>query len=131
MSLDISLEYKVETHGDIPEDESYVDIEDMGLYYERLNITHNLTTMADKAMLYEVLWNPHRLLNIDERDDIKAKHLLPILARGLNNLKTNKEDLLQYNPDNGWGSYDGLLRFVQNYIKYIKAYPNAYIRIYK
>src|SRR3990167_10589793 len=74
------------------------------------NITHNLTGMANEAGIYKHLWRP------DEINITKAGQLILPLREGLALLKSDPERFRKYNPDNGWGNYDGLVRFVQKYL---------------
>ena len=74
------------------------------------NITHNLNTMASQAGIYEHLWRP------DEIGITKAKELIDPLREGLHKLKSEPEMYKAFNPSNGWGSYEGLVRFVSNYL---------------
>jgi len=83
------------------------------------NITHNLGTMADEAGLYQYLWRP------EEINITKAGELIEPLRQGLHELKMNPDKYKQFNPDNGWGSYDGLVRFVENYLNACYEYPEA------
>lgn len=87
------------------------------------NITHNLTEMASKADLYTALWRP------DEQGWTKAKDITGILERGLKRLKKDPTGFKKYNPDNGWGSYDGLVNFTESYLQACKDYPEAEIGV--
>lgn len=87
------------------------------------NITHNLNQMAMKAGLYEALWRP------DENKMKYAKDVIPALEDGLERLKNNREYFEQFNPENGWGSYDGLLKCVEEYLKAARLYPHAEIEV--
>lgn len=94
--------------------------------YETLfdrNITHNLTKMADKAGIYKALWRP------EEINCKKAKDIIDILDKGIKDLQERPEYFKQFNPDNGWGDYDGLLSFAIDVLKNCKAYPNSIIKI--
>lgn len=75
------------------------------------NITHNLTQMAEAAGLYSCLWRP------DEIGITKANQLIEPLQAGLSLLKSEPERFKAFNPANGWGSYDYLVRFVEDYLK--------------
>jgi hypothetical protein len=87
------------------------------------NITHNLAKMADKAGLYMALWKPEELnYNV-------AHDLIDPLRNGLARLKGNREHYQQYNPDNGWGDYEGLVEFVQNYLTACRKHPTAKIEV--
>lgn len=87
------------------------------------NITHNLTTMADKAGLYYPLWLP------EEKQLYVAKDLILPLTRGLKKLRDNPAGFKKYNPDNGWGNYYGLVRLVEDYLTACKEYPTAEIGV--
>lgn len=83
------------------------------------NITHNLNTMADAAGIYEHLWRP------DEIEITKAKELIEPLREGLHKLKLEPEKYKAFNPENGWGSYEGLVKFVEDYLNACYQYPEA------
>lgn len=87
------------------------------------NITHNLGPMANASDLYEALWRP------DEKGWKNAKDIIPILEAGLKDLIENPTAAKRFNPDNGWGSYEGLVKFVQNYLEACIAYPDAKIEV--
>lgn len=83
------------------------------------NITHNLNTMAMAVGIYEYLWRP------DEINITKAKELIEPLRQGLHNLKIEPERYKKLNPENGWGSYDGFVKFVSNYLDACYEYPDS------
>ena len=85
------------------------------------NITHNLTTMADAAGIYQHLWRPEEI-GIE-----KASELIQPLSDGLVELLDNPEKYKQYNPSNGWGTYGGLVAFVKRYLEACATYPEATI----
>lgn len=87
------------------------------------NITHNLNAMAEAAGLYDALWRP------DEVGITKASQLIEPLERGLNRLIGDPAGFKQYNPANGWGSYDFLVRFVMQYLEACREYPEATVRV--
>lgn len=87
------------------------------------NITHNLAAMADQVNLYKPLWRP------DEIGITKAKQLIEILTEGLFNLRKNRYELEKLNPKNGWGTYEGLVSFVKEYLQACINYPEAEIEI--
>jgi hypothetical protein len=86
------------------------------------NITHNLVPMADKAGIYQHLWRP------DEIGVRKASQLIEPLRKGLALLQDEPERFKRLNPDNGWGSYEGLVQFVDDYLKACIANPDATVR---
>lgn len=87
------------------------------------NITHNLNTMAQKAGVYMQLWRP------DEMGVSKAAQLIEPLKSGLKLLKSKPDEFKQYNPSNGWGSYEGLVEFVEKYLQACEQYPDAEIDV--
>ena len=87
------------------------------------NITHNLGQMADEAGIYRYLWRP------EEVNAKRAKDLIPRLTNGLELLRSDPDRFKKFNPENGWGSYDGLVSFVEQYLEACKEYPEAAIRV--
>jgi len=87
------------------------------------NITHNLGNMADAAGIYEAMWYPEKL------KATKAKELVGKLKTGLKKLKSNPEKFKKLNPANGWGNYDILVQFTENYLKACKEFPEAKIEV--
>ena len=106
MSLDVTL--KSDTTGD-------------ELYWA--NITHNLNTMAIEAGIYKELWRPEEL-------GIKlAGQLIEPLSLGLKRLEEEPERYKKFNPENGWGSYEGLIAFVSRYLRACIKNPEAEVSI--
>jgi hypothetical protein len=87
------------------------------------NITHNLGKMADEAGLYDCMWRP------DEHGITKASQLIEPLRAGLATLKADPARFEQFNPANGWGDYDGLVRTVEAYLKACEEYPDAEVSV--
>lgn len=87
------------------------------------NITHNLGAMAKAANVYYELWRP------DEIGIVMAFQLIKQLKGAVRVIRENKESLEKYNPENGWGDYDGLLKFVTEYFKACCRYPHAKIEV--
>ena len=79
------------------------------------NITHNLGKMAAQVKLsngltlYGVLWRP------DEHGITHAHAIVDYLDEGWNILMSDPEHYRQWDPENGWGSYEGLCNFVYTY----------------
>lgn len=74
------------------------------------NITHNLGKMADAAGIYKHLWRP------EEIGITRAAQLIGPLTAGLHALKSDPARFEAMNPENGWGSYAGLVTFVEKYL---------------
>lgn len=87
------------------------------------NITHNLGEMATKAGIYKHLWRPEEL-HIET-----ASELIEPLQKGLDLLLSEPDKFKKFNPENGWGSYDGLVKFVSKYIEACKKNPDAEISV--
>jgi len=93
------------------------------------NITHNLNKMAEAVelsngmTLYDVLWRP------DEKRLTKAEDISELLDEGWNILLSDPEKYKRYNPENGWGNYEGLCNFVYNYRNACWDTPDAELRI--
>ena len=87
------------------------------------NITHNLTGMADAAGIYKHLWRP------EEVGVTTAGQLIGPLTAGLEKLRAEPQMFERHNPANGWGSYGGLVRFVDEYLDACKQHPAATIRV--
>jgi len=87
------------------------------------NITHNLNWMASEAGIYEHLWRP------DEIEIKQAKELIEPLGEGLALLKSEPDRFKEFNPENGWGDYDGLIEFVEGYLDACKEYPEATVSV--
>lgn len=87
------------------------------------NITHNLGVMAKEAGLYKALWRPEDL------DVYYAEDLIDTLTDGLQQLKAQPEYYKQFNPENGWGNYEGLVEFVEEYLKWCIMFPECIIKV--
>lgn len=98
-------------------------IDENGNPVYEFNITHNLNKMASACGLYMAMWRP------EEIDCECAEDLIPTLQNGIINLALNKDGYLKYEPDNGWGTYDGLLRIAVDYLAACEKYPKAKIEV--
>lgn len=83
------------------------------------NITHNLGAMAREAGVYAAMWRP------DENGMVTAADLIAPLEAGLALLEDDPDRFRAMNPPNGWGSYDGLVRFVRRYLTACRENPTA------
>jgi len=93
------------------------------------NITHNLGKMSSHTQLnngmtlYDVLWRP------DENGFKYAKDIAELLDLGWNILLAEPEFFKTFDPENGWGSYDGLCNFVYRYRNACWDNPDAELRV--
>jgi hypothetical protein len=106
---------------------------DISIYREmhHLNITHNLVEMAkdvpvcilNDLTLYDILWRA------DEHDINCTEYLIEYLEEARDYMIVNREDLVKYNPENGWGSYENLLETVDKYYRICKDNPDCIIKL--
>lgn len=88
------------------------------------------------------MWRPYQLnpnwkptknydeeYKFEEENPSQAFEIIPYLKNGIENLKENPEYFKKFNPSNGWGSYEGLLKFAEEYLKASETFPNAIIEI--
>jgi len=87
------------------------------------NITHNLNTMAGEAGIYEHLWRP------DKIGVTTAGQLIEPLRAGLQRLRERPEYFKRFNPANGCGTYEGLVRFVTDYADACEDNPEATVTV--
>jgi hypothetical protein len=93
------------------------------------NITHNLGKMAGEVKLsngltlYDVMWRP------DEHSLKFAEDISELLDEAWNILLSEPDYFKTFNPDNGWGSYEGLEKFVYKYRNACWDNPDAELRI--
>lgn len=87
------------------------------------NITHNLCKMADEAGIYECVWRP------DEIEIKNAAQLIPMLERGLKSLTSMPNHFGMFEPENGWGTYEGFVSFLESYLNACRESPEAWIEV--
>ena len=138
MSLDVSLIRT--TYLSYDKGVTYTEQEEE-LYWA--NITHNLGEMADNAGIYEALWRPYRLkedfnplekdynveIEFEDNSVTLAKDLIPLLEKGIEDLKVRPEYFEQFNSPNGWGMYEHFVPFVEKYLNACKEYPDAIVKV--
>ena len=78
------------------------------------NITHNLGEMArqvpiDDTTLYMVCWRP------EEIGLETVGQILPLLIKGIHYMIDHRKELLEFESPNGWGTYNGFMKFLLNY----------------
>jgi hypothetical protein len=87
------------------------------------NITHNLNRMAEEAGIYKALWRP------EEINIAKAAQLVEPLKAGLALMKDDPARFIKLNPENGWGSYDDFVPWIENYLAACEQYPQATVKV--
>ena len=75
--------------------------------------------MADEAGIYKHLWRP------EEIGITHSRQLISPLRIGLFNLKADPDRFRVFNPENGWGSYETLVNFVEEYLTTCVENPDA------
>lgn len=90
-----------------------IDIETTIIWHG--NITHNLAEMASDCLswgdcnLCDLLWR-------DEQPAFDKWFYVSHLTYCLNVLENDPEHYKQFNPHNGWGTYEQLCKFVEDFI---------------
>lgn len=87
------------------------------------NITHNLGKMAEAAGIYGAVWRP------EEHGITKAAQLIPILEKGIAEMKADPEKYRALNAPNGWGTYDVFVPWLERYLAACKEDPDADIKV--
>lgn len=88
------------------------------------NITHNLWEMAREAGIGEYLWYP------GDVGIVSAEQLIEPLRKGLELLRADPGRFTKLNPKNGWGTYEDLLTFVQEYLLACEENPHADVSVW-
>lgn len=95
------------------------------------NITHNLNEMANhipiklkdrETTLYYICWRPEELFETPTTDLV-----LEGLLQGIWFMIYHRKELLKYNSPNGWGTYDGFMKFLLNYKQACEDNPDCII----
>jgi hypothetical protein len=89
------------------------------------NVTHNLNKMAEAAGVYEAVWRP------DEIGIKYASELAPFLEDGIEELKSAPLFYKNFNPKNGWGSYDQFVGWLERYLEACKENPDALVEVWR
>ena len=100
-----------------------VEVHDGNTAYHA-NITHNLTAMAEEAKIYGYLWTPGEL------GITKAAALISPLRAGLTLLLSLPKHFKTFNPENGWGDYEGFVEFVSDYLAACEEFPDADVSVW-
>jgi len=84
-----------------------------------MDITYNLYEMMAAAGIA-----PDEILN-----GKTAQEVLKLAVDGLVILRQDPERFKHFNPSNGWGSYDGLTKWLENFIAIVALYPDAILEV--
>lgn len=110
MSLDFSLYYDAEFLG------SKDDVE-VGDF----NITHNLGEMAREAGIYDCLWRS------GENGFSKAGEIISLLENAIQDMKDRPEHYKKFNAENGWGTYEDFVPWVEEVLECCQNHPKSEI----
>lgn len=86
------------------------------------NMTHNVSSMWSLAGIYDEVYNSQGQT---------AKDILPRLQEGLDRMKKFPTAFKTLNPENGWGTYEHAVKFLEEIVQACKEYPNSEIFISK
>lgn len=117
MSLSVYINYS-----NIPESDNNDE-------YWSANITHNLCKMARQipvgsTSLYMVVWRPEEIFK-----STTTNVMLIFLVKGINYMISHRKELLPFEPDNGWGTYDVFLKFLLDYKNACEDNPDCLIEV--
>lgn len=104
MSLDINITAKRETE-----------------IYEA-NVTYNLADMYYKCI--------DKDKGFRKLDGMNCKEALPIIENAIKDMLNNADEYRKLNPKNGWGSYEGLLKVLQEMRSCCESNLDGSINIY-
>jgi hypothetical protein len=87
----------------------------------KLNITHNLISMAEALGIYRKVWRP------EENNIIYCKDMISHIQKAILLLKSDPEYYIKYNAPNQCGDITDMIIFLQEYYVICKKYPNCKI----
>ena len=95
------------------------------------NITQNLTEMAEDCLSFEEEYQHYNLYDLLWRDTqvpftgVYLNIYIAHLAYCLYILKNDPDHFKKFNPKNGWGTYEQLVNFVEEFIKALVTMPEG------
>lgn len=81
------------------------------------NITHNLGRMAHAAGIYTAVWRP------EECGIVTAAEIADVLRPALEDMRARPEYYRQFDAENGWGTYDQFVPWLDEYLHQCEAWP--------
>lgn len=88
------------------------------------NITHNLSKMAFEAGIYDAIWGV-------SDGQTTCTQVSEMLAKGILDIKQRPEYYRQFSAQNGWGTYEQFIPWLEKLLEAYIKYPNATISISK
>lgn len=92
------------------------------------NITHNLREMAEECLSFEGYYNLYDLLWRNTQEPFTENYINAYIAHlsyCLYVLKNDPEHFKKFNPANGWGDYEQLCEFVEEFIRALMDMPEG------
>lgn len=92
------------------------------------NITHNVNGIAEAIGVYGAVWRP------EENGISKAHQVAEVLRPALEKLRANTDGYRDYRrlePENGWGSVEGLINFLEAYLAACEQHPQADVAVWR
>lgn len=141
MSLDVYINYKEKKQANYFLDHPYIYDNltegDKNAFHEEgywsANITHNLGSMADQipvatsemeTTLYYICWRPEEIFETPTTDLVLAG-----LLQGIWYMVCHRKELLEFESPNGWGTYEGFMKFLLNYKQACEDNPGCEIEV--
>ena len=87
------------------------------------NVTHNMSPMAVAAGIGRHLWEPQEI------GITKARQLIEPLSIALSLMKRDPTSFKKLSPQNGWGSYDSFVPWLEKYIAACCEFPDADVSV--
>lgn len=87
-----------------------------GVLTDSFNITYNVS-----GMFYAVC--PRGIKHVDS---MNGEDSLKILIDLYKDLVMNREEMLQHEPDNGWGSWENTVRCINKMVMLVSINPEGY-----
>lgn len=104
------------------------------------NITHNMCEMAGhipvrynfegeahRSTLYQMVWRPDKVGN--GVSCCNTTVMEQVLGSGIAYMVLHRDELEKFNPENGWGSYKGFLRWLEAYWETCRRHPDCKIEV--
>ncbi len=125
MSLDVILELRPSRPEKFEDCLQILKAGSIGIEVYTDNITHNLCEMAQAAGIYYSLWRP------EEIDFCYARQLIAPLRAALKRLQERPNYFKTFDATNSWGTYNDLVRFIENYLDACQQWPDANIKVWR
>ena len=86
------------------------------------NCTSNVSPMWRKALAVA-----GEDIRLSETEGRVAADVLPLLRRAVEHMRDHAAEYTCMNPSNGWGDYDGALKYLANVARQCELHPRAYL----